>query len=56
MLNSSNETKAQIYMERLLLFPIDIQDKIIDDISQLQHCNNDAVASVIGEYSIHEPE
>lgn len=54
MLNASNETKAHIYMERLLLFPIDIQDRIIEDISQLNECNNDSVANVMGSYSIHE--
>jgi hypothetical protein len=37
-----------------MLFPVDIQDKIIEDISQLQHCNNNAVSNIIKHYSIVE--
>ena len=54
MIDANNETQAHLYMERLLLFPIDIQDKIIEDISRLPHCNSDAVATILGHYSIFE--
>ncbi len=54
MIDSNNETQAHLYMERLLLFPIDIQDRIIEDISHLSHCNSDAVANILGHYSIQE--
>lgn len=52
MIDNNNETQAHIYLEQLLLFPVDIQDKIIDDISHLGNCNQDAVANIIGHYSI----
>ena len=52
MINANNETQAHIYLEQLLLFPVDIQDKIIEEISQLRNCNNDSVASIIGNYSM----
>ncbi|MFT4966350.1 MAG: hypothetical protein ACI89P_001172, partial [Colwellia sp.] len=35
-------------------FPVDIQDRIIEDISDLSHCSSDAVASILGHYSILE--
>jgi len=52
MIDSNNETQAHMYLEQLLLFPVDIQDKIIEEISHLRNCTNDAVASIIGNYSI----
>jgi hypothetical protein len=54
MINANNETQAHIYLEQLLLFPVDVQDKIIEEISHLGNCNNDAVASIIGHYSIFD--
>ena len=52
MIDSNNEIQAHLYMERLLLFPVDIQDRIIEDISHLPHCNSDAIANILGDYSI----
>jgi hypothetical protein len=52
MIKEHNETQAHLYLEQLMLFPVDIQDKIIDEISHLNHCNNDAVASIISHYSM----
>ena len=52
MIDANNETQAHIYLEQLLLFPVDIQDKIIEDISQLGNCSCDAVANIIGNYSM----
>jgi len=52
MINANNETQAHIYLEQLLLFPVDIQDKIIEEISHLRSCSSDAVANIIGHYSI----
>jgi len=52
MIDANNETQAHIYLEQLLLFPVDIQDKIIEEISFLGNCSSDAVASIIGHYSI----
>jgi hypothetical protein len=52
MIDANNETQAHMYLEQLMLFPVDIQDKIIEEISHLSNCNSDAVASIIGNYSI----
>ena len=54
MIDSNNETQAHLYMEGLMLFPVDIQDRIIEDISHLNHCSSDAVATILGYYSIQE--
>ena len=52
MIKENNETQAHLYLEQLMLFPVDIQDKIIEEISHLNNCSTDAVASIIGHYSI----
>jgi len=54
MIKGSNETQAHLYLEQLMLFPFDIQDKIIEDISHLTHCQSDAVANIISRYSMVE--
>ena len=52
MINANNETQAHLYLEQLLLFPVDIQDRIIEEISHLSNCNSTEVANIIGQYSI----
>lgn len=52
LINCHNETQAHIYMETILRFPLNIQDKIIEDISQLPYCSSDAIAQIISSYSI----
>ncbi|MGV2873892.1 hypothetical protein [Colwellia sp. E150_009] len=52
MIDANNATQAHLYLEQLLLFPVDIQDKIIDEISHLGNCNSDDVAKIINRYSI----
>lgn len=54
MINCNNETQAHLYLEQLMLFPVDVQDKIIEEISSLTRCNNEAVADIIGRYSMPE--
>jgi hypothetical protein len=54
LINNNNETQAHLYLEQLMLFPVDVQDKIIEDISQLDQCNNDAVSNIIKHYSMFE--
>jgi len=54
LINGNNETQAHLYLEQLMLFPVDIQDKIIEDISQLHQCNSDAVSNIISHYSMFE--
>ncbi len=53
-LDCNNETQAHLYLEQLMLFPVDIQDKIIEEISNLGQCNKEAIANVINHYSIIE--
>ena len=50
-INGSHETKTQLYLEQILCFPDNIQDKIIDDISRLSQCNSDSIASIIYHYN-----
>jgi hypothetical protein len=52
LMDANNDTQAHMYLEQLLLFPLDIQDKIIEEISHLNNCNSEDVASIIGNYSM----
>ncbi|MBA6231984.1 MULTISPECIES: hypothetical protein [unclassified Colwellia] len=52
--NNDNEVQAHLYLEQLMLFPLDIQDKIINDISHLAHCNCEAVSNIINQYMMFE--
>ena len=52
MIDANNATEAHLYLEKILLFPVDIQDKIIEEISHLGNCDNDSIAKIIGHYSI----
>lgn len=52
MIDANNITHAHLYMEQLMLFPVDVQDKIIEDISQLPYCNSEAIAQILGQYSM----
>jgi len=54
LINSKNESHAHLYLEQLMLFPVDIQDKIINDVSHLKHCNSDKVANIINKYMMFE--
>ena len=54
LINSNNESDAHLYLEQLMLFPVDIQDKIISDVSRLKHCNTEEVASIINRYMMFE--
>ncbi|GEM_PF-590803 len=54
LINSNNDTHAHLYLEQLMLFPVDIQDKIINDVSNLKNCNTDDVANIITQYMMFE--
>jgi len=54
MIKENNETQAHLYLEQLMLFPVDIQDKIIEEMSHLTHCKSDAVAAIISHYTMIE--
>ena len=52
LINANNETQAHLYLEQLMLFPVDVQDRIIEDISHLSNCSSEAVATIIHSYTI----
>lgn len=52
MLRENKEIQAHLYLEQLMLLPVDIQDMIIEDVSYLNHCDSDTVARIICQYSI----
>jgi hypothetical protein len=52
--NNNNEVQAHLYLEQLMLFPLDIQDKIINDISRLPYCNCESVSNIISQYMMFE--
>lgn len=52
MIAENNETRVPMYLEQLLLFPLDIQDIIIEEISHLDHCDSDSIARIIYHYSM----
>ena len=52
--SNNKEVQAHLYLEQLMLFPVDIQDKIINDISHLAHCNCEAVSNIISQYTMFE--
>ncbi len=54
MIDANNDTQAHLYLEQLLLFPVDIQDRIIEEISHLNNCSSDSIANILGHYSILE--
>ncbi|WP_440877276.1 hypothetical protein [Thalassotalea sp. PLHSN55] len=54
LVNGNRETQAHLYLEQLMLFPVDVQDKIIEEISHLSHCNCDAVANIISKHTVFD--
>lgn len=54
LLDQNRDVQAHLYLERLMLFPVDVQDKIIDEVSHLTHCNSESVAEIIGRYTMFE--
>lgn len=52
MIDENNNTQAHMYLEQLLLFPVDVQDSIIEEISHLNNCNSDSIANILGHYSM----
>ena len=54
LINEHKDTQADLYLEQLMLFPVDIQDKIIEDISSAPLCTNEAIAKIIIHYTMQE--
>ncbi|WP_076419677.1 hypothetical protein [Colwellia sp. UCD-KL20] len=50
-LNLINDQK---YLQRLLSFPVDIQDKIIEDISNAPLCTKEEIAKILTYYAMLE--
>lgn len=53
-LDCNNDLQAHLYLEQLLLFPVDIQDKIIEEISHLGQCDKEAIANIINNYTMSD--
>ena len=51
LVNNRAELQAHLYLEQLMLFPVDIQDKIINEISNLAKCETESIAEIISFYS-----
>lgn len=51
LVNEKDELQAHLFLEQLMLFPVDIQDKILNDISKLGHCKTDDISKIISYYS-----
>ncbi|MDO6428731.1 hypothetical protein Q4489_17110 [Thalassotalea sp. 1_MG-2023] len=54
LMTNNNETQAHLYLEQLMLFPVDIQDKIIEDISHLGSCNSESISTIISSYMMFD--
>lgn len=54
LINCNNETQAHLFLEQLMLLPVDIQDRIIEDISHLGRCTEDAIAKIINNHTMME--
>ncbi len=52
LMRDQNEVQAHLYMEQLMLLPVDTQDKIIEEISELGNCSSDAIAAILAHYEI----
>lgn len=51
LIDQNDPTKAHLYLETLMLLPVDIQDKIIHEISSLPKCSNDKIEAILTKYS-----
>ncbi|XPF94417.1 hypothetical protein ACM9HF_20805 [Colwellia sp. RE-S-Sl-9] len=51
LLNLMNEQK---YLQQLLSFPLDIQDKIIEDISSSPLCTKEEIVNIMTYYTMLE--
>ncbi|MDN3651204.1 hypothetical protein QWY77_00180 [Thalassotalea ponticola] len=51
LLADKDELQAHLYLEQLMLFPVDIQDQIINDIANLPTCSSKDIAEIITFYS-----
>lgn len=54
LISQRKDTQAHLYLEQVMLFPVDIQDKIIEDISTAPRCTEEAIAKIITHYTMLE--
>ncbi|MGB0937986.1 MAG: hypothetical protein ACPGTQ_11060 [Colwellia sp.] len=52
LMRDQNEVQAHLYLEQLMLFPIDVQDKIIEEVCQLGNCSSEAIAAILAHYAL----
>ena len=51
LVNHNKTIEMSLYFEHLMLYPNNIQDEILEDISKLPLCNNEAIAKIFSCYS-----
>lgn len=52
LVDANEPILAHLFLEKLMLLPVDVQDKIIDEISHLECCSSEQVAKIIGDYNM----
>lgn len=56
LVDEKKETQLQHYLGEIMQFPLDVQDKIIEEISMLPLCTKGAVADILSYYSSEQTE
>ncbi|WP_371379115.1 hypothetical protein [Thalassotalea aquiviva] len=51
LVNAKDELQAHLFLEQLMLFPVDIQDKIINDIASLGKCKTEDIEEILSYYA-----
>ncbi len=51
LVNAKDELQAHLFLEQLMLFPVDIQDKIISEISSMSSCKTEDISLIISFYA-----
>jgi hypothetical protein len=51
LVNEQKETQLHHYLGEIMVFPLEIQDKIIEEISMLPLCTKGAVTDILNYYT-----
>ena len=54
LIDCNNEAQAHLFLEQLMLLPVDIQDRIIEEVSELAKFNENAIAQIINDNTMME--
>ncbi|MGJ8694340.1 MAG: hypothetical protein ACSHW0_17870 [Thalassotalea sp.] len=54
LIDCNNEAQAHLFLEQLMLLPVDIQDTIIEEVSNLGKCSEEAIAHILNVHSMME--